>query len=172
MIQFIHMYMQLGCSASELIIQVSDHPVAPSSGRKPWLAGLAATGFPSSFKRKYWYCHVVPTVMSPLAKEEICFSASAQYSPTSGRCSFNSWTAASNCSLFSSYGSSMPRSGWWAFRYTAASAMDIGSSYWVILPLYFEATFGSSVTFHDLGAGFTSLLFHISRLAPRACGIP
>ena len=50
--------------------------------------------------------------------------------------------------------------------------MDIGSSYWLILPLYLDATFGSSVTFHDLGAGVTSLLFHINRLAPRACGIP
>ena len=55
------MYMQLGCLASELIIQVSDHPVAPSSGRKPWLAGLAATGLPSPFSSKYWYCQVVPT---------------------------------------------------------------------------------------------------------------
>jgi hypothetical protein len=36
--------MQLGCAASELIIQVSDHPVAPSLGTNPWLAGLDATG--------------------------------------------------------------------------------------------------------------------------------
>ncbi len=43
------MYMQLGCLALELIIQVSDQPVAPSFGRKPWLAGLAATGSPSPF---------------------------------------------------------------------------------------------------------------------------
>ncbi len=62
MIQFIHSYMQFGCLASELIIQVSDHPVAPSLGRKPWLAGLASTGTPSSFSAKYWYCQVVPTV--------------------------------------------------------------------------------------------------------------
>ena len=83
MIQFIHSYMQLGCLASlELIIQVSDQPVAPSFGRKPWLAGLAATGTPSSFSAKYWYCQVVPTWTSPLAKAEICFAASDQYSPT------------------------------------------------------------------------------------------
>ena len=44
MMWFIHMYMQFGCSASELIIQVSDQPVAPSSGRKPWLAGLDGDG--------------------------------------------------------------------------------------------------------------------------------
>ena len=81
-IQSIHMYMQLGCLASELIIQVSDQPVAPSFGRKPWLAGLAATGLPSPFSTKYWYCQVVPTWLSPLAKAEICFAASDQYSPT------------------------------------------------------------------------------------------
>src|SRR5262249_10547941 len=94
MIQFIHMYMQLGCWASELIIQVSDQPVAPSSGRKPWLAGLAATGFPSPLRTKYWYCQVVPTWLSPLANPEICFSASDQYSPANRRCSFIRFTAA------------------------------------------------------------------------------
>src|SRR5262245_21493513 len=102
MIQFIHMYMQLGCFACELIIQVSDQPVAPSEGRKPWLAGLAATGLPSPLSVKYWYCQVVPTTLSPLAKAEICLAASPQYSPTLARCSLSSSTAASNCSSFSS----------------------------------------------------------------------
>ena len=32
MMWFIHMYMQFGCWASELIIQVSDQPVEPSFG--------------------------------------------------------------------------------------------------------------------------------------------
>jgi hypothetical protein len=76
------MYMQLGCLASELIIQVSDHPVAPSEGRKPWLAGLAATGLPAPSSSKYWYCQVVPTWLSPPAKAWICLAASDQYSPT------------------------------------------------------------------------------------------
>src|SRR6201995_1458693 len=76
MIQFIHMYMQLGCLAWELIIQVSDHPVAPSFGRKPWLAGLASTGSFSPLRAKYWYCQVVPTWFAPLAKFWICFAAS------------------------------------------------------------------------------------------------
>ena len=35
MMWFIHRYMQFGCLASEEIIQVSDHPVAPSSGTNP-----------------------------------------------------------------------------------------------------------------------------------------
>ena len=33
--KFIHLYMQFGCLALELIIQVSDQPVAPSFGTKP-----------------------------------------------------------------------------------------------------------------------------------------
>src|SRR3954454_22343523 len=82
MMKSIHLYMQLGCFACELIIQVSDQPVAPSEGRKPWLAGLAATGLAAPFSSKYWYCQVVPTSLSPPAKAEICLAASAQYSPT------------------------------------------------------------------------------------------
>src|SRR5690349_19690520 len=72
-IQSIHLYMQLGCLAFELIIQVSDQPVAPSFGRKPWLGGLAATGAFLPFSAKYWYCQVVPTWSLPLWKAEICF---------------------------------------------------------------------------------------------------
>src|SRR6201991_674482 len=89
MIQFIHSYMQLGCLALELIIQVSDQPVAPSLGRKPWLAGLASTGTPSSFSRKYWYCQVVPRWTSPAPKAWTCLASSPQYSPTLACCSFS-----------------------------------------------------------------------------------
>src|SRR5437016_5749104 len=66
-IQFIHLYMQSGCLALELIIQVSDQPVAPSLGTNPWLAGLIATGTCLPLSAKYWYCQVVPTQSSPLA---------------------------------------------------------------------------------------------------------
>ena len=97
MIQSIHMYMQFGCAACELIIQVSDHPVAPSLGRNPSPRGLAATGWPSAFSAKYWYCQVVPTSSSPLANAEICLAASDQYSPTYGCCCFSRSTAALNC---------------------------------------------------------------------------
>src|SRR4051794_15068526 len=72
-IQSIHMYMQLGCFALLLIIQVSDQPVAPSLGTNPWLAGLAATGAPFPFSVKYISCQVVPTTSSPLWKADICF---------------------------------------------------------------------------------------------------
>ena len=96
MMWFIHMYMQFGCSASELIIQVSDHPVASSSGRKPCDAGVDATGSFSPSRVKYWYCHVVPTLTSPFANDEICFAKSDQYSPTFGRCCLSRSTAALN----------------------------------------------------------------------------
>ena len=92
------MYMQLGWAASELIIQVSDQPVAPSSGTKPCDSPLVETGWPSAFSVKYWYCHVVPTTESPLVTDAICFSAFDQYSPTFGCCCFSRSTAALNCS--------------------------------------------------------------------------
>ena len=57
----IHMYMQFGFSASELIIQVSDQPVAPSSGR------TTSSFEPSALSRLTITCQVVPTEESPLA---------------------------------------------------------------------------------------------------------
>ena len=65
----IHMYMQFGCSASELIIQVSDQPVAPSSGRS-----RSSTGLALGLQRWYWYCQVVPTTVSPFANAWISFA--------------------------------------------------------------------------------------------------
>src|ERR687898_12544 len=67
MMWFIHMYMQFGCSASELIIHVSDHPVAPSSGRTFF------SGSPSALSRFVITCQVVPTDESPLANAWIVF---------------------------------------------------------------------------------------------------
>ena len=64
----IHMYMQFGCSASELIIHVSDQPVAPSSGR--------TTSSRARRRRSAGWlitCHVVPTDESPLANAWISF---------------------------------------------------------------------------------------------------
>ena len=80
------------------------------------MAGVDFTGAFSPSRVKYWYCQVVPTLTSPLANDEICFAKSTQYSPTFGRCSFSRSTAALNCSSSSSYGFSIPRSGWCAFR--------------------------------------------------------
>src|SRR5919109_5603230 len=60
MMWFIHMYMQFGCLAFEEIIQVSDHPVAPSFG------SVTFTGTLSASSRFAITCHVVPSCESPL----------------------------------------------------------------------------------------------------------
>ncbi len=51
--------MQFGCLALEEIIQVSDHPVAPSFGNVVWMFTLSAVS------RFAITCHVVPTTVSP-----------------------------------------------------------------------------------------------------------
>src|ERR1044071_5874419 len=56
----IHMYMQFGCLALEEIIQVSDHPVAPSFGRIVLIGTLSASS------RFAITCQVVPRTESPL----------------------------------------------------------------------------------------------------------
>ncbi len=58
-----------------------------------------------------WYGHDAPIVASPFLNRSISSDASAQYFLTSGFCCLSSSTAASNCSCVSSYGSSMPSSG-------------------------------------------------------------
>src|SRR4029078_2173808 len=60
-IQFIHLYMQFGFLALELIIQVSDHPVEPSLG------STVLTFTLSAWSRLAMTCQVVPTVELPLA---------------------------------------------------------------------------------------------------------
>src|SRR5262245_5276651 len=53
----IHRYAQLGCLALAAIIQVSDHPVAPSAGR------IDFTGAPSPCARLVMTCQVVPRTL-------------------------------------------------------------------------------------------------------------
>ena len=53
-------------TASAATIQVSDQPVAPSSGR------TASTLVPSPWARLTMICHVVPITESPLLKAESC----------------------------------------------------------------------------------------------------
>src|SRR4051794_22104925 len=67
MMWFIHMYMQFGCLALAAIIQVSDHPVAPS------LASAVLIGTLSASSRFAITCQVVPTTESPLAKAACSF---------------------------------------------------------------------------------------------------
>src|SRR5947208_14300973 len=84
-----------------------------------------------------WYGHDAPIVASPDLNRSISSDASAQYFLISGFCCFSRLTAASNCFWFSSYGSLIPSDGCAFDRYSAASAIWIGLSGTVTLPLYF-----------------------------------
>ena len=63
----IHMYMQFGFLALEEIIQVSDHPVAPSFGSVVLIGTLSASS------RFAITCQVVPIVELPFAKAACSF---------------------------------------------------------------------------------------------------
>ena len=84
-----------------------------------------------------WYGHEAPITASPFLNRSISSEASPQYFLTSGRCFLSRAIAASNCVLFSSYGSVIPSDGCVFERYSAASAIWIGLSGTVTLPLYF-----------------------------------
>ena len=81
----------------------------------------------------------------------ISSEASAQYFLISGFCCLRSEIAASNCFWFSSYGSVIPSDGFVFERYNAASAIWIGLSGTVTLPLYFALYTADQLD----GAGFT-----------------
>ncbi len=112
-----HMYMQFGFAASELIIQVSDHPVEPSSGQRSistGRVGLAGSpGTARSFRPRGRRSRTPGSPWRRRSSTRRCCS----------RCSFSRSIAASNCSSSSSYGSVIPRSGSCSRRYSAASAM-------------------------------------------------
>src|SRR6266849_7502672 len=128
---FIHMYAQFGCFACAESIHVSAHPVAPSFGIRSLTGAFAAM---SVF---VWYGHEAPITASPFLKRSISSDASAQYFRISGFCCLSRLTAALNWAVFSSYGSVIPSDGFDFERYSAASAIWIGLSGTVTLPLYF-----------------------------------
>src|SRR2546421_9841053 len=113
------------------IIHVSSQPVAPSFGTRSFTGAFAAT---SVF---VWYGHDAPITASPFLKRSISSEASPQYFLISGFCFLNRLIAASNWDLFHSYGSLIPSAGCVFIRYSAASAIWIGLSGTVTLPLYF-----------------------------------
>ena len=110
---------------------MSSQPVTPSFGITPTTGTLAARSVLT------WYGHDAPIVDPPFLNRSIWSDASAQYFLTSGRCFLSSCTAASSCAFVSSYGSLIPRLGFVFDRYRAASAIWIGLSGIVILPLFF-----------------------------------
>src|SRR6478752_3199329 len=84
-----------------------------------------------------WYGHDAPITASPFLNRSISSDASAQYFLISGFCFLSRLSVAVNWVLFSSYGSLMPSEGCVFIRYSAASAIWIGLSGTVTLPLYF-----------------------------------
>src|SRR3954467_5675453 len=127
----IHLQAQFGCFALDGGIQVSSQPVTPSLGITVPTFAFAATSC------EYWYGQEAPRVDPPFLKRSIWSDASAQYCFTSGRCCLSRATAAASWVLVSSYGSVIPRLGFVFDRYSAASAIWIGLSGIVILPLFF-----------------------------------
>src|SRR6266550_4128356 len=108
---FSHWYAQFGCFACADSIHVSAHPVAPSFGIR------SATGAFAALSVFVWYGHDAPITASPFLSR---------------------LTAALNWAEFSSYGSLIPSEGCDLDRKSAASAIWIGLSGTVTLPLYAE----------------------------------
>src|SRR3954470_1563022 len=109
--------MQLGCFALDEIIQVSDHPVAPSLGL------VNCTVFvPEALITFAWYCQAVPIAISPLVKPSISSWAVPQYLPTRAFCWTRRSLAAASWFASRAYGFLIPSSGFVAIRYRAASA--------------------------------------------------
>src|SRR5262249_38550116 len=123
--------MQFGCFACEDIIHVSAQPVAPSFGMRSFTGTFAAS---SVF---VWYGHEAPITAPPFLNRSISSEASAQYFLISGFCCFSRLIAALNCVWFSSYGSLIFSDGCAEARYSAASAIWVGLSGTVTLPLNF-----------------------------------
>ena len=112
---------------------MSSQPVAPSFGTRSFTGAFAAV---SVF---VWYGHDAPIRASPFLNIVISWPAVAQYFLTSGFCFLSRLIVAANCAEFSSYGSLIPSEGCVFIRYSAASAIWIGLSGTVILPLYFAS---------------------------------
>src|SRR5258706_2467625 len=103
--------MRFGCLAVAEIIQVSDHPVAPSLGFVN-LTGLP----PGAFRTLAWYCQAVPIAMSPFVKPSISSWAVPQYLLTSAFCWSRRSFAAASWVASRAYGFVILRSGFVAIR--------------------------------------------------------
>src|SRR5258708_31415775 len=126
-----HLYAQSRFFVCDETIHVSSQPVAPSFGIR------SLTGVLAAIRVLVWYGHDAPITASPFLNRSISSEASAQYFLSSGFCFVSRAMVALNCAEFSSYGSVIPSDGRVLIRYSAASAIWIGLSGTVILPLYF-----------------------------------
>src|SRR3954452_22265283 len=100
---------------------------------------MSLTGTFAAARVFVWYGHDAPITASPDLNRSISSEARPQYFFTSGFCCLSRLTAASNCFWFSSYGSLIPSVGSFFDRNSAASAIWIGLSGTVTLPLYLES---------------------------------
>src|SRR5690242_2456017 len=96
------------------------------------------TGALAVRSRLSWYGQAAPIHTLPFLKSFTSWPPVAQYFLISGFCFFKRLIAALNCVEFNSYGSVILSDGCVFIRYSAASAIWIGLSGTVILPLYFE----------------------------------
>src|SRR5690349_5293469 len=127
-----HLYAHSRFFVCDETIHVSSQPVAPSFGTRSFTGAFAATSV------LVWYGHEAPTTASPFLKSWISSEASAQYFLISGFWCLSRSIAAANWFAFSSYGSLIFSAAFVFIRYSAASAIWIGLSGTVTLPLYFE----------------------------------
>src|SRR2546423_11148551 len=115
----------MGCFAFAEIISESDQPVTPSLG------STSPTFMPAFFRSFVMSGQPAPIVASPDLNRLSKSDASTQYFRTSGRCCFSFALTLSSVAWSILYGSFAP-SNW-----SATSAIWIGLSGTVILPLYF-----------------------------------
>ena len=113
-------------------IHVSSHPVAPSFGTRSLTGALSATSVFGLVRPRGADHDVAVLEVADLLSEP-----SAQYFLINGFCFLSRLIVALNWVEFSSYGSLIPSDGCVFIRYSAASAIWIGLSGTVILPLYF-----------------------------------
>ena len=98
---------------------------------------MSFTGALASWSVFVWYGHDAPITASPFLNRSISSEARPQYFLISGFWPFSRPIAALNWVSFSSYGSLIFSAGLVFIRYSAASAIWIGLSGTVTLPLYF-----------------------------------
>ena len=110
------MYMQLGCLASELIIQVSDQPVAPSFGRKPWLAGTRCHRLAFALEGEVLVLPGGADLVVAVGEGRDLLGGSDQYSPTFGVLFLHQVDRRVELFFVQLVGVFDPQVGSWAFR--------------------------------------------------------
>src|SRR3954453_2978145 len=119
------MYAQIGGCAFAEIMNEADHPVTPSLG------STSPTFMPALRRSFVMSGQPAPITASPDLNRPSKSEASTQYLRTSGACAFSFALTLSSVAWSIAYGS------WAPSNWSATSAIWIGLSGTVILPLYF-----------------------------------